>query len=76
MAEVGYTKPLTLMCLSDRRGVIDEVLTFHLFIKVKAAMDQFLEGLECAGFLSYMKRYTDIVRPLFVDESPPLTASM
>ncbi len=44
-------------------------------LKVKAVMDQFREGLEAAGLLPFMVKYTDLMRPLFVDESRCLTAS-
>jgi len=75
LSEAGYAKPLSLVTLADKRGILGTVLTFHLFIKVKAVMDQFKEGLEMAGILQYMEKYTDIIRPLFVDENLPLTAS-
>lgn len=38
-------------------------------------MDQFKEGLEEAGLLYYLKKYLDIMAPLFVDKTAPLTAS-
>ena len=75
VAEVGYMKPLTSVSVIDKNDIIAAVTTFHLFIKVKAAMDQFQQGLELAGVLKYMKKYTDMMRPLFVDESQPFTAS-
>ena len=37
-------------------------------------MDQFREGLECAGVHKYMKLYEDQMRFLFVNERTPLTA--
>ena len=76
MANVGYTKPLTRLSQSDRKEIIDAVQTFHLFIKVKAVMDQFQEGLRYARVHIYLKQFMDIIRPLFVNDSPPLTASM
>ena len=37
-------------------------------------MDQFREGLECAGVHKKMKLYEDQMRSLFVNERTPLTA--
>ena len=76
MANVGYTKPLTRLSQSDRKEIIDAVQTFHLFIKVKAVMDQFQEGLRYARVHIYLKQFMDIIRPMFVNDNPPLTASM
>ena len=73
MADVGYTKPLTRVSQSDRKEIINAVQTFHLFIKVKAVMDQFQEGLRYARVHIYLKQF---IRPLFVNDSPPLTSSM
>ena len=55
--------------------MVSTLLTFHLFIKVKAVMDQFKEGLEEAGVLHYMKKYYDLTTPLFVNETSRLTAN-
>lgn len=75
LLEAGYSKSLRAVSLDDRNGIISTLLTFHLFLKVKAVMDQFREGLEVAGLLKFLTTYTDLMRPLFVDESSPLTAS-
>ena len=45
-------------------------------MKVKAVMDQFKEGLALGGVLSLMKDYCDLLRPMFVDETPALTVGM
>ena len=66
MANVGYTKPLTRLSQSDRKEIIDAVQTFHLFIKVKAVMDQFQEGLRYARVHIYLKQFMDIIRLLLL----------
>ena len=71
LAEAGYFRALSMVSVDD---IIAAVTTFYIFIKVKAAMDQFQQGLEAAGVLSYMRKYTDLIRPMFVDESVPFTA--
>lgn len=59
----------------DKEEIIHTIVTFHLFIKVKAVMDQFKEGLEVSGLLQHMKKYYDLMTPLFVNERSSLTAS-
>ena len=75
LMEIGFTKPLSLVHLSDKQEIVSNLITFHLFIKVKAVMDQFKKGLDEAGVLQYMTKYFDIMTPLFVNEEIPLTAS-
>lgn len=72
--EAGYTKPLANVSLSEKGSLLSIVLTYHLFIKSKAMMDQFREGLEQSGVLSFLKKYEDQMRPLFVNERTALTA--
>ena len=42
--EVGFTKPFPLVQLSDREDLLSTITTYHLFIKVKAVIDQFIAG--------------------------------
>ena len=74
VTEAGYTKSLSSVELSDRNNLISTITTYHIFIKTKAMMDQFKEGLEDTGIYSYLKSYEDQMRPLFVNERVPLTA--
>ena len=73
VSEVGYTKPLNRLELSDKCGIISLLTTYHLFIKSKAAMDQFKEGLELFGVYQYIVKYPGLLRALF--ERLPLTSS-
>ena len=75
LMEIGFTKPLSLVHLSDKEEIVSNLITFRLFIKVKAVMDQFKKGLDEAGVLQHMTKYFDIMTPLFVNEEIPLTAS-
>ena len=72
--EAGYKKPLSKLSLEDKEDLVSVITTYHLFIKVKAHMDSFKEGLECFSVLKYISQYEYLLRPLFVDESTPLTA--
>ena len=46
ITEAGYMKPLSTLCLDDVSNLVSTLITYHLFIKVKAHMDQFCEGVE------------------------------
>lgn len=73
--EAGYMKPLSRLEMSDKHDIISVLTTYHLFIKAKAAMDQFKEGLEFFGIYNYIVKYPDLLRPLFVNERTLLTFS-
>lgn len=73
LLETGYCKPISQITLMQRRGLAATLTSYHLYMKVKACMDQFSEGLELAGLGKYIKLYPDVLRPLFVDEGKPLT---
>ena len=75
MSDVGFTKPLSTVRLAHKDEIISTIVTFHLFIKVKAVMDQFKEGLGVAGLLQHIKKYYDLMTPLFVNERSSLTGS-
>ena len=75
VSEVGYTKLLNRLELSDKCGIISLLTTYHLFIKSKVAMDQFKEGLELFGVYQYIVKYPGLLRALFVNERLPLTSS-
>ena len=74
LVEAGYSKSSSQLSLSDR-DIASSLVSFHFFLKMKAVMDQFREGLETSGLLHFMTKYTHLLRPLFVDEHRPLTAS-
>lgn len=72
LVEAGYRGHVSF---SSRDEIVSTLIYIFLFLKVKAAMDQFRDGLETGGLLHYMTKYPDALRPLFVDESSPFTAS-
>ena len=75
LTEAGYSKPLHMISVSDKKGILASLCDFHLFMKVKAVMDQFKDGLALGGVLQLMKSNFDLLQPLFVDETP-LTVGM
>ena len=43
--ETGYSKPLQCLAISDATYINEVLKNFHCIIKVKAEIDQFIEGL-------------------------------
>ena len=76
ITEAGYMKPLHQFEVSGKEDIIFLLTTYHhLFIKVKAMIDQINEGLEVFGIYDYIVRYSDLLRPLMVSERTSLTSS-
>ena len=70
----GYRKPLCRLDLNDKSTLKSALVDYHCVLKVKAAMDQFCEGLKEVGVLQLMKMHPSIFKPLFVaDTSRALT---
>ena len=61
--ECGYFAPLNNLDLKPL--LLSTILDFHLMLKVKASMDQFLEGLQTLGVLSEVKSQPLLFEPFF-----------
>ena len=44
--ETGYRKPFVKLTMADRSELKAAMVDYHCMIKVKAAMDQYIEGLQ------------------------------
>ena len=52
-------------------------MLYHCIFKIKAAMDQFLEGLEAGGVLGALRNHSDVMKSMFCPtEKPKLTAGL
>ena len=69
LLETGYRKPLTSLTLNDREEIVGVLKLYHTLIKVKAEIDQFVEGLQCLGIHGYMKLYPELMEPVFVNKN-------
>ena len=74
--ETGYRKPLGTVTVSDKEEIIRVLKRYHTLIKVKAEIDQFIEGLQCLGIDHLIKEHPDLMEPLFVNKNKSLTAGM
>lgn len=62
--ETGYDKPLNQLELDDVEGIKAALTDYHCMVKVKAAMDQFLDGLHMGGVAEYVKSHLHLLKPL------------
>ena len=74
LMETGFRKPLSKLDMNDKPSLRSSLIDFHCLLKSKAAIDQFAEGLSHLHVLDRMRHLPDLMKPLFVNESKPLTA--
>ncbi len=67
MYETGYTKPMMYLTVKDKANISSVLTTYHLMTKVKAAMDQFIEGLNSLNVLHHIQENSSRWREYFVD---------
>ena len=65
LLETGFTMPLSQLKIDDKDNIISSIKDYHCVIKPKAAMDQFIEGLDHGGVLDSIKRFMQLMKPLF-----------
>lgn len=71
----GYRKAICNLGVQDKGSLKAALLDYHCLLKVKAEMDQFMDCLDDVGVLEYIRKYPDLLRPLFTDcFHKPLTA--
>ena len=58
---------LISLTLNDRDEIVGVLTLYHTLIKVKAEIDQFVEGLQCLGIDWYIKQYPELMEPVFVN---------
>ena len=70
--ETGYRKAVKL---ENRNEIVQVMANYHTLVKVKAQIDQFLDGLRSLLIDEEIQRYPELMQPLFVPAaSKKLTA--
>ena len=49
LLQTGYRKPISSLTTTDKKEIISALLDYHVMLKVKGAMDQYMDGLEALG---------------------------
>ncbi len=76
VCETGYTKALCLVSMADKEGLKNALRDYHSLIKIKAELDQFTEGLRTCEILTYVQKYSELMRPLFCQQPSILSKGM
>ena len=63
LLETGCDKPMQTLGLQDISDVRAAMTDYHCMLKVKAAMDQFMEGLDMGGVAEYVKSHLHLMKP-------------
>ncbi len=64
------------LTLGDVPSVSNALVEYHCLVKVKAAIDQFRNGLKALGVLEMLHECPAIWKPLFVLDATQLTAGI
>ena len=73
LTSTGFRKAVSSLTLADRQYLTSALLDYHLMGKVKAEMDQFIEGLSTLGFLDAVRKNPQVFQPFFVHTDQELT---
>ena len=60
--------------MSNLEEIVRVMATYHTLVKVKAQIDQFVDGLRSVSVYEQIKNYPDLMQPLFVYQTSKLTA--
>ena len=72
----GFCKPVCNLALDDRPNIIAALLHYHLIARVKAELDQFIEGLSTHDFLNIVRKDPNMWKPFFVHSNSKLTTDV
>ncbi len=76
LLEAGFSKPFTKITLEDKSNVCSVLINYHCMTKVKAAMDQYIDGLESLDVLESVRREPVKWRKKIVDDGVKVEAGM
>lgn len=66
LLETGYRKALSSLTVEDLIGIKRTLRNFYMLLRVKAEIDQFLEGLSCLGVLDQVRSHPMLMQPLLI----------
>ncbi|XP_064830143.1 G2/M phase-specific E3 ubiquitin-protein ligase [Oncorhynchus masou masou] len=80
-AVIEATKQLVMLgsvryirTLEERDALVESATKFYLESRLRDAVEQFKEGLECLGLVPYMNRPSSLFREVFIYAEKPLLA--
>ncbi len=66
--QADYRKPVQHVTVDDKSQLVSVILDYHLMVKVKCCLDQFMEGLETLDVLSRLQSNSNVWKPFFVPD--------
>ena len=66
LLETGYRKPLASLSIQDIPVIQGTLRNFYVLLRVKAEIDQFLEGLSSLGVLDEVRQHPMLMQPLLM----------
>ena len=76
LLECGITKPLAQLKTGDVPSHVRSIALHATVLKVKAALDQFVDGLKESCLLQNIREYPHLFRDLFVKSTDCLDSGM
>ena len=70
--EVGIGNVLS--SLEDRKQIMQSITNYFTVVRVKAQIDQIMDGLKCLGIDELIKSYPSTMHRLFISRPEPLTS--
>ncbi len=61
----GFRKSMGALTVADKEEVVGAIVDYHMMVKVKSSMDQYMEGLKVYGLLNNIQTNPEIWMPLF-----------
>ena len=74
LQECGYRRPISTLTVADISSLSSLLVDYNLFVKPKAAIDQFMKGLDTLNVITLIRSHPLLAKPYFVDVQDPLTA--
>ena len=65
----GFRKAVCSLGLQHVSLIKSSLIDYHCLLKVKAEMDQFLEGLSLFGMLDAIRKKPEVMKPLFMAQT-------
>ena len=66
LVDCGFTKPIAQLTVQDIPQLVNSTALHVTILRVKAEIDQFMDGINDAGTLHAIQKYPGFFRPMFV----------
>ena len=72
--DIGFADLSSKLELSDRDRIVQSLATHFTIVRVKAQIDQMIEGLNTLGIYDLIKANPRIMHKLFISQPEPITS--